>query len=151
MISSGAAMFPRNWLTAVAFSALVVSPAGAQVVRGVVTDSANHPISGVVVTLVDAASQSRARALSDTRGEFRIAAPTAGTYSLKTLRIGFRPTTSPAIELRLGDEVMQRVVVAGLPITLDTIRVADRNVCKAFTDSGAATYAVWEQIRAALT
>jgi hypothetical protein len=36
----------------------------------------------------------------------------------------------------------------GLPITLDTVRIADRNACRAFTDSGAATYAVWEQVRA---
>ena len=144
-------MFCRNWLTAIAISTLAPALAGAQVVRGVVTDSTNRPISGVVVMLVDATSQSRARALSDERGEFRIAAPAAGTYSLRTLRIGFRPTTTPAIELRAGGEVTQRVLVAGLPITLDTIKVADRNVCKAFTDSGAATYAVWEQVRAALT
>jgi hypothetical protein len=141
----------RRWLTAVALSALTPALAGAQVVRGVVTDSANRPISGVVVMLLDAASQSRSRALSDERGEFRIAAPGAGMYSLRTMRIGYRPNTTGPFELRSGGEVTQRVVVAGLPITLDTIRVADRNVCKAFTDSGAATFAVWEQVRAALT
>ncbi|HEY6827979.1 MAG TPA: carboxypeptidase regulatory-like domain-containing protein [Gemmatimonadaceae bacterium] len=140
-----------RWLSGIALSALASTAAGAQVVRGVVTDSTNRPISGVVVMLLDATSQSRARALSDERGEFRVAAPGAGTYSLRTMRIGFRPTTSQPIELRAGGEVVQRIVVAGLPITLDTIRVADRNVCKAFTDSGAATFAVWEQVRAALT
>ena len=141
----------RRFLTSVTLFALAPAFADAQVVRGVVTDSTNRPISGVVVMLIDATSQPRARALSDERGEFRIAAPSAGTYSLRTLRIGFRPTTTPPVELRVGGEVSQRVVVAGLPITLDTIRVADRNACRTFTDSGAATYAVWEQIRAALT
>ena len=141
----------RRVLTSVALFALAPAFADAQVVRGVVTDSTNRPISGVVVVLIDATSQQRARALSDERGEFRVAAPSAGTYSLRTLRLGFRPTTTAPIELRVGGEISQRVVVAGLPITLDTIRVADKNACKTFTDSGAATYAVWEQVRAALT
>ncbi len=144
-------MLRGRWITAVALSALAPMLAGAQVVRGVVTDSTNRPVSGVVVMLLDATSQSRGRALSDERGEFRIAAPSAGTYSLRTMRIGFRPTSSQPIELRAGGEITQRVVVAGLPITLDTIRVADRNACRTFTDSGAATYTVWEQVRAALT
>src|SRR6185369_15786226 len=144
-------MLRHRWWTAIALAGLAPGLGGGQVVRGIVTDSTNRPISGVVVMLIDGASQSRARALSDERGEFRIAAPGAGTYSLRTLRIGFRPTTTTPIELRVGGEVAQRVVVAGLPITLDTIRVADRNACRTFTDSGAATYAVWEQIRAALT
>src|SRR6476660_4226932 len=68
-------MLRRRWWTAVALAALAPSLAGAQVVRGTVTDSTNRPISGVVVVLIDRASQSRARALSDERGEFRIAAP----------------------------------------------------------------------------
>jgi len=140
----------RHWLTAIALSALAASRSVAQVVRGVVSDSANRPIGGVVVTLVNAESRTVARALSDEHGEFRVAAPVSGTYSLKTLRIGFRPTTTPAIDLRPGGEVTQRVVVTGLPIMLDTIRVADRSACRSFTDSAAATYALWEQVRAAL-
>ena len=124
---------------------------GAQVARGVVTDSTNRPISGVVVMLVDSNALTRARALSNERGEFRVAAPTAGKYSLRAMRIGFRPTTTAGLELRPGGDVAQRVVLMGLPITLDTVRIADRNACRAFTDSGAATYAVWEQVRAALT
>jgi hypothetical protein len=141
----------RSWLITLGLAALTPVFASAQVVRGVVTDSANRPISGVVVMLLDATSRSRARALSDERGEFRIAAPTSGAYSLRTMRIGYRPTTTPAIQLRAGNEVTRRIVVSGLPIVLDTIRVSDRNACKAFTDSGAATFAVWEQVHAALT
>ena len=144
-------MLRRTWLAAIGLSVLVPGFARAQVVRGEVTDSSNRPISGVIVMLLDSRSQSRARALTDERGEFRIAAPATGAYSLRTQRIGFRPLSTPPIELRAGDEVMRHIVVAGLPITLDTIRVADRSSCKAFSDSGAATYAVWEQVRAALT
>src|SRR5262249_33096363 len=38
----------------------------------------------------------------------------------------------------------------GLPVGLDTVRVAGRNACRALNDSGAA-YAVWEQVRGAVT
>jgi len=143
-------MLRRVCLAVIAF-AFAPTFAVAQVVSGEVTDSTNRPISGVVVMLLDARSQPRARALTDERGEFRIAAPASGSYSLRTLRIGFRPATTAPIELRAGDEVMRHVVVAGLPITLDTVRVADRSACKAFADAGAATFAVWEQVRGALT
>src|SRR4029078_6188688 len=112
-------MLRHRWWTAIALAGLAPVLAGGQVVRGIVTDSTNRPISGVVVMLIDGASPSRARALSaargpistararavsDARGESRIAAPGAGTYSLRALRIGFRPPTTPPIELRVGGE-----------------------------------------------
>ncbi|MGE5732901.1 MAG: carboxypeptidase regulatory-like domain-containing protein, partial [Gemmatimonas sp.] len=125
--------------------------AHAQSVRGVVVDAGERPVPGVVVLLVDSASTVVARALSDERGEFRVAATRAGTYRLRTLRIGFRPVVSAPMAIAAGEQVTRRLVLTGLPIALDTIRVVDRSVCRVFTDSGAATYAVWEQIRTALT
>ena len=135
----------------VALSFAAASAARAQTVRGVVVDPADQPVGGVVVLLVDSATRVDARALSDERGAFRLAAPRAGAYRLRTLRIGYRPVVSAPFQLLAGGEVTQRVVVTGLPVGLDTVRVAGQNVCRAFTDSGAATFAVWEQIRAALT
>lgn len=123
----------------------------AQTVRGVVVDAGERPVPGVVVLLVDSVSQVAARALSDQRGEYRVTAPRAGTYRVRTLRIGYRPVLSAPLVLAAGGDVTRRLVLTGLPIALDTIRVVDRGVCRAFTDSGAATYAVWEQIRTALT
>ena len=122
----------------------------AQTVRGVVVDVADRPVPGVVVLLLDSASQVAARALSNERGEFRVASPRPGTFHIRTFRIGFRPVTSPDVMLAPGGEVVNRLVLSGLPVALDTMRVVDRNVCRAFVDSGAATYAVWEQVRAAL-
>jgi protocatechuate 3,4-dioxygenase beta subunit len=123
----------------------------AQVVHGVVVDANARPIPGVVVLLVDSASQVAARALTDARGLYRLSAPRPASYRLRTLRIGYRPVVSPPIALETASDVTRRLELTGLPISLDTIRVVDRSVCRAFTDSGAATYAVWEQIRTALT
>jgi carboxypeptidase family protein len=123
----------------------------AQTVRGVVSDGGNRPVAGVVMLLVDTTQQVAARALSDARGSFALATPRAGTYQVRTLRIGFRPTTSKPVELRPGGEVTLPIALDAVAIGLDTIHVVDASVCRAFTDSGAATYRVWEQVRAALT
>lgn len=143
-------MSGRRSFFCAAAAALFALEARAQSIRGIVVDPADRPVSGVVVLLVDSAAHVAARALSNERGEFRLAAPQAGAYRLRTLRIGFRPLLSDAVLLRSGGELTQRLVVSGLPLALDTMRVVDRNVCRAFTDSGAATYAVWEQIRTVL-
>jgi hypothetical protein len=122
----------------------------AQSVRGIVVDRAEVPVPGVVVQLVDSASHIAGRALTNAQGEFRVVARTAGTYRLHTLRIGFHPTDSPPIVLQTGPDVSRRIVLTGLPVGLDTVRVAGRNACRALGDSGAA-YAVWEQVHGAVT
>lgn len=131
--------------------ALLPLGARAQTVRGAIVDPNGSPVPGVVLLLVDAASRVAARALSSERGDFRLSAPSAGSYRIRAIRIGFRPVMSDPINLQLGDEVSKRLMLSALPVALDTVHAIDRNVCRAFTDSGAATYAVWEQIRTALT
>ncbi len=143
MRSSAAAIF------AIALSALPAAVT-AQSIRGIVVDGAQTPVPGVVVQLIDSASHVAARALTNAQGEFRVVAGTAGNYRVHTLRIGFRPTESPPIALQPGPDVTRRIVLTGLPIGLDTMRVAERNACRALSDSGAA-FAVWEQVRGAVT
>ena len=137
----------------IALSVAITTPANAtaQSVHGLVVDANARPVPGVVVLLLDSASQVAARALTDGRGLYRLTAPHPASYRLRTLRIGYRPVMSSPFALEFGSDVTQRLELSDLPIALDTIRVVDRNVCRAFTDSGAATYAVWEQIRTALT
>lgn len=144
-------MFIRWFAVCGVLSALFPFAARAQRVHGVVVDAGSRPVPGVVVLLLDSASRVTARALSNERGEFRVSAAKPGSYRIRTLRIGFRPVVSDPIALPLGGDIAKQLVLSGLPIALDTMRVVDRNVCRSFTDSGAATYAVWEQIRTALT
>jgi hypothetical protein len=144
-------MFIRRFAVCAVLSALFPFAAHAQRVHGVVVDATSHPVPGVVVLLLDSASRVTARALSNERGEFRVSAANPGSYRIRTLRIGFRPVVSDPVALPAGGDVTKQLVLSGLPIALDTMRVVDRSVCRSFTDSGAATYAVWEQIRTALT
>ena len=138
-------------LAGAALMPLLATIVSGQTIRGVVVDQGDTPLAGVVMQLVDSASSVAGRALSNERGEFRIVAARAGTYRVRTMRIGYRPATSEAVVLLAGGEVTQRLVLTGIRFLLDTLRVVSQNVCRAFTDSGAATYAVWDQIRTALT
>ncbi|MGH7622988.1 MAG: carboxypeptidase-like regulatory domain-containing protein, partial [Gemmatimonadaceae bacterium] len=122
----------------------------AQTVRGVVVDAASTPVAGVVVLLVNGATVV-ARSLSNNRGEFRLAPGVAGMYRVRTLRIGYRPVTSAPLTLRAGETVSQRIALTGVRLELDTIKVVDRRACRTTGDSAVATFAMWEQVRAALT
>src|SRR5690242_15299267 len=128
-------MLTRRCLVISALLFAVPTAARAQEVRGDVVDQTARPIGGVVVLLVDSTSRPLARALTDDQGRFRLLAPGAGSYRLRTLRIGYRPVVSDRMLLAVGGERVQHIVVAGLPVALDTIRVVDRNACRAFTDS----------------
>jgi hypothetical protein len=133
--------------------ALLATPlpvARAQSVHGVVVDLGDRPVPGVVVLLLDSASKVAARALTNERGEFRVSASQPGGYRVRTMRIGLRPVVSETVALPVVGDLARRVVLSGLPLALDTMHVVDRNACRAFTDSGAATFAVWDQIRTAL-
>lgn len=132
-------------------ASLVASAASAQTLRGVTVDAGERPITGVVVMLVDTASNVAARGLTNEKGEFRLTAASAGIYRLRTLRIGFRPTLSTPFTLDGASEPTTRVVLSDIPVMLDTMHTTGRSVCGTFDKAGAATYAVWEQIHAALT
>src|SRR5262245_42370765 len=60
-------------------AAFISATASAQTVRGVVVDQSATPVPGVVVQLLDSTSRVAGRALSNERGEFRVAATRAGT------------------------------------------------------------------------
>src|SRR5687768_12772483 len=111
-------------------AALLVVPAigSAQSVRGLIVERADGvPVPGAVVLLLDRSGGVAARALTNERGEYRLAAPSPGTYRVRTLRIGFRPMTSAPIGLAAGQEIAHAAMGAGAPVMLDTVRVLGRN------------------------
>ena len=125
--------------------------ARAQSIRGTVVDRADTPVPGVVVILLDDKSSIIARSLSSDRGEFHLAATVAGTYRVRTMRIGFKSVISDPVVLRAGETVTKRFALSGVSVSLDTVRVLGRNACHLLADSAAATFAVWGQVRTALT
>lgn len=141
----------RHLLPACLFNLLPVL-ASAQTVRGVVVDQLDRPLAGVIMQLVDSASRVPVRTLTNERGEFRLTAPASGRYRVRSTRIGFRPTTTDFITLTAGAEVTRRIALASIPVVLDPVTSTIRTSCRVLgLDSTAATFAAWEQIRAALT
>jgi hypothetical protein len=88
-------MNKRRAFSSVTFAVAIHGIVQAQDLRGTVRDSATQsPLSGVVVTLVDANGRVVSRAISNENGLYR-AAPTTGATAVGSLRIGFRPRTVP--------------------------------------------------------
>jgi hypothetical protein len=145
----------RGWVRFVGalLLALVVMPRAGrgQSVRGTVLGSGTSPVAGVMVLLVDSASSTVATALTDERGAFLLRSAKPGTFRLRTLRVGFRATTSQAFALGAGQDITRRLDLEEIQFRLDTVRVTGRNACRQATDSAYATFAVFEQVRAALT
>jgi hypothetical protein len=105
-----ALMFALGYV-ALAILLLLPRAANAQSVRGVVVDAGDRPVAGVVVLLLDSTSQVTARALSNERGEFRVASSRPGSYRIRTVYIGFEPVMSEQLVLSAGGETAKRLVL----------------------------------------
>ncbi|MDA1082576.1 MAG: carboxypeptidase regulatory-like domain-containing protein [Gemmatimonadetes bacterium] len=124
--------------------------AWAQSVRGSVVDRGAIPVPGVVVQLLDTESVVVARALTDGRGLFHVSTLRAGTYRVRTLRIGWRPVTSEPIALAAGEEVARNFELTGVALALDTVRIGTTSLCRLTGPAAATTFAIWDQARTAL-
>src|SRR3954469_24255209 len=123
-----------------------------QSIRGVVVDAAKRPVAGVVVIMLDSASHTAARALSNEQGEFRVSGSAPGTYRIRTTRIGFRPLLSEPVTLSTGQLLTKQLSLSLIPFALDTVHAQDKSSCSmSVRDSAVATWRVWEQVRAAIT
>ena len=151
MSSNPSARRAANAIMVAAVASLWPTTLAAQAVRGVVVDQGGTPVPGVIVTLLDSVGSTAARALTDERGEFRVGTRRPGAYRLSTLRIGFRPVSSELFTLGAGEDATRRVAVSVVPFSLSAVRVSGRSECSAAGDPNTATFAVWEQARAALT
>lgn len=143
-------MMRRRVFTAAAILLSVPALMQGQILRGTVADERDAPVAGVLVQLLDSGTTVITRTLSNERGEYRLMAPTAGTYRVRTQRIGFRPVSYGPFLLRPGGDASQRLVLTGLPVRLNTVAVVGTNPCRSLGDSTAGTYLVWEQVRGAL-
>ena len=134
--------------TVVAFVLLLapISRAGAQQVRGIVTDSASRrPVPGAVLSLYAANNTVLGRNITNERGEF-VLAGLGGAVRVRVQRIGFRPRDLPLPAA--GSDVTLNVALLSLPTFLEPVRVT-ANACPRRSDEGSAL-ALLEQARAAL-
>lgn len=94
-----------------------VESAGAQVIRGVVVDSASQrPLTGVLVVVNDSAGRNVQRAMVDTNGEFEFLARVPGWYAVRAERWGMTTKVVERVDVAAGDTVSLNLALAQLPI-----------------------------------
>lgn len=128
------------------------SSASAQQVGGRLTDAATGaPVAGVVLNLLDSTGVVSAVAVSRPDGRFLIQAPAGGSYGIRALRIGYRPSFLGQISLTSGRSDTLDVALQAVALGLDTVRVVARTECRNVgSASETLAFLVWEQVRAAI-
>lgn len=125
--------------------------AAAQVIRGVVVDSASQqPLPSVLVSLADSENRNLQRFLTDASGEFKFLAPRPGGYSVRAERLGMRTETVEGVDVTADRAVSLRITLAHLPITLRGIEASGDRRCELPRDLGLETLRVWEEARKVL-
>jgi hypothetical protein len=131
---------------------LVPFGAWAQSVRGVVLqpDSATRA-PGIVVIATDERGDAVSRALSGSDGSFEVRLPGAGRYGLRLLRVGYRPTLLPALDVPATGVDGLRAVLNAEAVMLAAVTVRSENVCGTTEDAGQVVARLWEEARTALS
>src|SRR5688572_7621055 len=133
-------------------AAVLLCPAflGAQGVHGTIIErTTQRPVAGAVVFLLGPTDTVVARDLTSETGRYRLVAPGAGTYRIRTLRIGFRPTISAPLQLRVNQSDSLTLVVENVPASLAAVRVESSTSCPAREDTRRA-YSAWNEVVTAL-
>ncbi|MFN8580059.1 MAG: carboxypeptidase-like regulatory domain-containing protein, partial [Gemmatimonadaceae bacterium] len=143
-------MKPLWSLHAIVAIAALTQMAGAQAVRGTVTESGGTPVPGAVLTLLSEDGRRVANALSSEGGAFYVRAPIPGTYTLEIKRIGVRLTRVGPFNLPAGETREESVTLRSVPLLQPEVRIAGRSRCSRQPSANDATATLWENARAAL-
>ena len=92
-----------------------------------------------------------ARTLSGDNGDFELRVPGAGAYTLRLLRVGFRPTTLAPISVPTTGVMGLRAILGAEAVMLSVVTVKSDNVCGTTEDAGRVIAQLWEEARTALT
>ena len=148
-------VFPLRWVAGVVATLVLTGlgkSASAQIIRGqVVEESSGAPIDAGFVVLLNAAGKEVFRTLADRAGRFTIRAPAAGTYRIRSERIGYRLAVSPDIALATGQTLEYRMSVVAIPVQLSTIQISAESKCRSSLEEGRNTAMLFEEARKALS
>lgn len=124
---------------------------GAQTVRGrTLSPDARVGVPGVLLLLVDAGGSVVGRTVSRDSGTFTLAAPVAGTFRVRALRIGFAPTVSDVLTLPRGGTRTIDLPLNSHLVTLSEVNITDAPRCSPTLDGGPSAFQPWDEARKAL-
>ncbi len=133
-----------------AISAIAANALAAQAVTGSIALRDSSAAVGAIVQATDGRGKPAGSALTNSRGEFRLALPGDGRFDLRVLRIGYRPTQGPSVSVVGGTATPVHIVVNGEPVVLSGINVRDRETCRISADSGMMVARLWEEAQKAM-
>lgn len=143
----------RNLRRAASVVGLIALSAGsgeAQRLTGSIVEAdGKTPASLVALLVLDAGGRTIARAQSTTSGSFSVAVPSAGTYVVRALRVGFKPTQSDSVVVAVAGEGTIRMQLSSERIVLAPVQVRERATCGNLA-TRSALIETWDQARAAL-
>jgi hypothetical protein len=123
----------------------------AQGVRGtIISGTSSQPIEGAAVSLLDSSGARVGGIFSDGSGRFVVSAPEPGLYTVRAVRIGYRPIASAPIALDAGRVAEQSLVMEPVPVALPTVVTRGEDRCVIKPDEGLAVARVWQAARAGL-
>jgi hypothetical protein len=129
---------------------LVAPVSGAQEINGrVLMGDGTTPAAAVVVIASSVSGATAGKSLSTTSGRYHIPLSAGGTYDLRALRIGYRPTL---VRVTVGNDaiVTQDIILNSQPVSIAGMKITDESDCS-LTGKNSATFLVLlEQARAAL-
>ena len=136
----------------------VAAPAGAQLVRGVVSEQASGTlVAGVVVTLERADSTNAGplsaglSVLTNERGEYAIRAPDAGRYVVSAKRIGVKRFISEPFVLGAGETRRIDIGIDAVLFTLPEVVVNASVLCANRRTQMSRLASLWVEAQTALT
>jgi hypothetical protein len=132
-------------------SVAVAAPASvhAQSIRGRVTDAVSGAAVGQgFVVLLSADGRELMRMLTTRDGRFEIPVPGAGSYRLRSERIGYRVWESAELSVSAREAYSLDPIVEPLPSLLESITITGETDCE--TRKGPDTGLLWEEARKAL-
>ncbi len=115
-------------LLALAANGLLLPVAlSAQTIVGRIVDEATRaPVNQADIALLDGSGLRRANALADSLGNFRLAPPVAGAYTLRVQHIAYTPWTSAKIEVGNSEVVEIEIRLGRTVIPLQPLVVTAR-------------------------
>jgi hypothetical protein len=141
----------RTTLLVPALVALGGTSAGAQMVRGTVTDSLTAaPVRDALVMLIGDHGAPLARALSLEAGTYAVTAPTPGRYSIRTKRIGYRAVESGPFDIAEGEVRLHDVLAPTVRVQLPSVTVHAQRHCIVRPGDGVPAFQLWDEVRTAL-
>lgn len=118
----------RGLIPAVAGLHFFAGPLASQELRGRVIDASNEsPVPNAAVHLLDFSRSRITSALTDARGRFVLAVPRGGSFYLEAQSFGYRPASSPLLQVTSGRAIAIDIEVQPEAIEMEGVDVVVTN------------------------